>query len=132
MQASPGILQSFKAGETIPAYRVVGMIVGPTAHTVKLHITSTSLIFGVSQDQVDTNGFVPVAMQYGCSSKVVCNVSIAAGDIVAPATDAAGKIKSVTLSNTGTATPTLGIALQAGSTNSVIEVLLQPNNATRI
>jgi hypothetical protein len=131
-QANSGMHHSYKAGETIPAYRVVHL---SAAHQVCLCDTSTALIVGVSQDQVDTSGFVPVATIYGDSSKVQCFSSIAAGDTVAPATDAAGRISTVTplpVSTDGVFHPTLGVALQAGSTDSVIEVLLQPNNASMI
>jgi len=59
------------------------------------------------------------------------NASISAGSIVGPVSATAGFIQALAMPTTVTAVwpNTLGIALQNGSTNAVIEVLLQINNA---
>lgn len=124
-QFTPGVKVSIEASDTIPAFAVVAL--GAT-RLVAAWVTSTSHILGVSEALADSGAACSVIVSG--TAKVKCNASVPAGSLVAPVTDAAGAIKAVTTASlTTTAYPrTLGIALESGSTNSVIEVLLQPAN----
>ena len=125
------LVHSFRANASVPAYTVVEVL---TTGTV-INWTATTAagvagnIVGVSMDTADTNESLAVVI--GGTARVVCNASISAGSIVGPVSATAGFIQALAMPTTVTAVwpNTLGIALQNGSTNAVIEVLLQINNA---
>ena len=125
------LVHSFRAGASVPAYTVVEVL---TTGTV-INWTATTAagvagnIVGVSMDTADTNESLAVVI--GGTARVVCNASISAGSIVGPVSATAGFIQALAMPTTVTAVwpNTLGIALQNGSTNAAIEVLLQINNA---
>ena len=125
------LVHSFRANASVPAYTVVEVL---TTGTV-INWTATTAagvagnIVGVSMDTADTNESLAVVI--GGTARVVCNASISAGSIVGPVSATAGFIQALAMPTTVTAVwpNTLGIALQNGSTNAAIEVLLQINNA---
>lgn len=122
-QQSNQTVKSFVAAVSIPAHTIVAL---SAANTVTPVWTATSMIVGVADDNASTNGAVPVVI--AGSAKVICNASISAGSIVGPVT---GTGFGVALGATFTSTALfkhVGIALDAGSTNSVIEVLINVNN----
>lgn len=126
-------LVSLKANATMSAYRIVKLT---AANTVGLHDTSTSLIFGVTVDdsQGGTNSAVKVAIDG--TAKVACAASVSVGAIVTAQTTTGLLVEASghTFTNTTTSLipKVLGIAMASGSTNSVIEVLLQINNISKI
>ena len=116
---------SLKAGATVSAYRVVYL---SAAQTVQHWATSSSAVLGVSLDYAESGEFLPVESRPGHIVKITTAANIAAGDVVGPATDGAGAITTRALGTVTSHVPTIGIALEAGSTGSNIEVLLQPLN----
>lgn len=117
-------LKSFTCQDTMTAFRVVVMD-STTAGRINRFATASSIVIGVSADSAETGGSVPVVI-YG-TARVSCAASVSAGSIVGPSTDGAGQI--VERSRAATAgTVKIGVALQSGSANSIIEVLLQPLN----
>lgn len=122
--------KSFLAGDTMPAYSVVTfMTAGSNAVFVRPWLTDTAVILGVTLQAASATGeAVEVILAAPTVKCLVGSVDIAAGDIVGPQTANTGAI--TTRANPGTVTtfmvPTLGIALEAGSVSSIIEVLLQP------
>lgn len=116
---------SFKAASSLSAGRVVYL---SAAQTVNYAVTSSSAILGVTLDFADSGATVPVETRPGHIAKVYVAANVAAGDVVGPATDGAGGITPRALGTVTSHIPTLGIALEAGSVGSNIEVLLQPVN----
>lgn len=124
-QGTPGKVRSFKAGASISANRVVGV---SAANTVTQWATGTSNIAGVSLDFADSDAACPIVLDG--TARVVCFASVSVGAIVGPATDGAGKIQERANPTTVTTAEvkTLGIALESGSTDGTIEVLLCVDN----
>lgn len=114
------------SGATIPAYRIVK----PNgAGSVALHDTATALIIGVSQEQSGDSG-TSVWVAINGTAKGQCGASVSSGALLTALT-ATGAIVEAThvLNTTTTVIPySLGISLEAGSTNAVIEVTVAPNN----
>ena len=126
-QHSPAWVINTKTNATIGA----GYVVTPTAAVAKqssLHITSSTYILGVTLDSVnDTTGTTPVIV--AGTAKCVCGASVSVGSIVSPQTDTGKVIEAAPpATNTTAGIPTLGIALESGSANGMIEVALQINN----
>lgn len=125
--------ESFMASASVPAYGVVA-VAAPSGGQQRCQVwatTTTHHIIGVAQDNASTDGVVPVATRHGDICKVICNASVSAGAIVGPTNTLTGAIVEralLTSASTMTIFPRLGIALQSGSTNSVIDVLLQIDN----
>jgi hypothetical protein len=86
--------------------------------------TSTSNILGVIQDNVSTDGAAVVASVGRVRAS--CILSVSAGGLVTPDT-ATGQIKEHGLVAASIAVQVIGIALQNGSTNSVIDIMMIPN-----
>lgn len=125
-QQTPGKVRSFQAGATLSAARVVGL---SAANTVTYWATSTSMIMGVTyEDSKQTDDAISVILDG--TAKVSCFASVSVGAIVGPATAGSGQIRE--RANPATTTTafekTIGVALQSGSTDSVIEVALQISN----
>lgn len=129
-EALNGLVASFKGNATLSAYRVVAR---SAANEVGNWSTQSSSILGVTMEDSKATGSA-VAIVLGGIAKAVCNASVTAGQIVGPATDGSGAIVERANPNTTTTafSKTLGIALEAGSTNSVIRVALQINNKSSL
>jgi len=118
-QETPGVKLSYEASDSLPAQRVVAI---NSDRTCKLWDTSTSFLAEVNQRLVDSGAAADVILTG--TAKVQCFASVSFGALVAPATGGSGKIQAVTV-NTSTSFPQiLGVALESGSTDASIEVLL--------
>lgn len=125
-QHTPGKVRSYKAGATLSTARVVGL---SAANTVTYWATSTSMIQGVTyEDSKQSDDAIAIILDG--TARVTCFASVSAGAIVGPATDGSGRVRERAnpLTTTTAFEKTLGVALEAGSTDSVIEVALQINN----
>ena len=109
---------SFKAAATLSAYTVVKV---SADNTVAAYDTTTAQAVGITQQgsQGGTSSSVMVAV-LGCC-KVTAGAAISAGAIVM-ANNAGQAITRDT-----TTAKALGIALDAGETNSTVEILLTPD-----
>lgn len=118
------------AAATLSAYRVVSL---SGLNTVALYTTSTSLIFGVSATDTIAAS-TSVAIVVGGPALVACGASVSAGAVVAVQTATGLIVEALHIStSTSSAIPKLvGVAMQAGSTNAVIEVMLQINNHSKV
>lgn len=126
-----GDVKSFAAGDTLGAFRVVtfggasttGIFVDPWA-------TSTGFVLGITIGPASFTGEAVPVLLMGPTAKASCFASVSSGALVGPATGGAGQIMERANPNTVTTQllPILGIALEAGDTNSVIEVLLGVQN----
>lgn len=108
-----------------PAYRVVGVATTGDFYA-GICITATSHILGISQEDASSTGEAWKVRKYG-TSKAACGASVSAGSILTFQTDTGKVILATITDNTTTSTvpKTVGIALQAGSTNSVIEISIE-------
>jgi len=124
---------SLKQNATLSAYRIVRL---SGANQVGLYDTATSNIFGVTTDDgsdAGTNGAVSVCING--TTKVQLAGSVAAGSLSSRKADTISGLGTA-ITNPALITTTtsnrkaLGIAMEAGSTNSIIEVSVGPvNNA---
>lgn len=126
-----GDVKSFLAGDTLGSFRVVmhggasttGIFVDP-------YLTQTAHVIGITLGGASVTGEAIEVLLAGPTAKVTCNASVSAGALIAVATDAAGRV--IESANPATVTtrlvPIIGISLEAGDTNSVIEILLNPEN----
>jgi len=114
---------SFRANESIGAFLVVAMNLSSTAQEFRVELadTSTSLIVGVIQDDVSTDGSAEV-VTFGMA-RAQCGASVSIG-LLAWQT-ATGKVVNFAIAGTTTGR-LIGTALQAGSTDSVIKILVNP------
>jgi len=133
-QFSNQIVKSFMANQSIGAYVVVSRAATSTMSVLPWN-TTTSFVLGVSLNAASTGEAVNVVI--GGTAKVACAASVSVGAIVGPNTVTSnlnagpGCIVERAASFTSTALyKNIGIALEAGSTNSVIEVLIQPNHVS--
>lgn len=116
-QMKSGDIITLKAVASISAYSIVSV---NTSGLALMTDTLTTNQIGVSQDLATTNGAVGIAING--TSKVICGASVTAADRVGGQTAGAGK--AVTVDTTTSAS--IGQALESGSTNSVIEIVIQP------
>lgn len=118
-QMKVGDIITLKANDvSVPAYRLVQLT---TSGLADLPATITTALIGVTQnDGSATNQAIGVMING--TAKVTCAASITAADPVGAQTGGTGK--AVTAATTTTAA--IGVALASGSTNSVIEVTVQP------
>lgn len=124
-QQRNSVFASFLAGDTISAYQIVALTT--VANTVIPWATATSVILGVAADSADSGAAANIII--GGTAKVQCGASISMGAIITAQTDTALAIEAINVAPTVTTLVvpfTLGQALQAGSTNSVIEVTVNP------
>lgn len=124
-QVSNQVVKSFVANLSIPAYTIVSRAATSAAEVTPVW-TATSMIVGVAQQNASTGDSIPIVI--GGTAKVICNTSISAGALVGPAT---GTGFGVAVAATFTSTALfkhVGLANQGGSTNSVIEVIININN----
>ena len=126
--SAKGTVKTFRAGDTLTA----GLVVAHGgASTTGVHVdrwlTDTSVIIGVCLGAASLTGEAVDILLAAPTCKALVLTDVAAGDIVGPATAGTGIVPRA---NPGTVTtfmvPTLGIALEAGSVSSLVEVLLQP------
>lgn len=124
-QQSNQSVKSFTAAHSIPAYSVVTCL---TDGTVAVWSATASMIIGIATDNASTGGALGIVI--GGTAKVICNASISAGAIVAGVGNTNGAIAEAGATNTTTGDfqKIVGISLENGSTNAVIEVLLQVQN----
>ena len=115
---------SFQADETVTA----GLVVYKTANAnaVARWLTQTANILGVSADASGSQTGAGLPVVIAGTAKCVCFASVSVGAIVGPATDSS-RITERANGATQTA-KSLGIALESGSTDSSIEVMLQVDN----
>lgn len=119
-QMKTGDVITLKANDvSIPAYRIAQ--VAATTGYADLPATITSNLLGITQNNASATGEA-VGITINGTSKVTAGASITAGDPVGAQTGGTGK--AVTVATTTTAG--IGIALVSGSTNSVIEITVQP------
>ena len=127
-----GDIATFRAGDTFTAGLVVQFGGNSTTgiHVDRADATATGMIIGVTLGGASLTGEAIEILLAAPIAKVQCALSVSAGAIVGPNTGTGGQI--VERPNPGTVTtvllPTLGLALEAGDTNSVISVLLLPTN----
>lgn len=125
-----GNVASFNGDATLASLRVVAAV---ASNQVGYWATQSSHIIGVTIDDNKQTGSA-IAVQLDGIARVTCFASVAALSIVGPDTAGSGKI--VARDNGATTTTavskSLGIALEAGSTDSVIRVALQINNRSTL
>lgn len=122
--------QSFFASGSVGAYRVVSPATSVGGQRrVQLWTTNTMHVIGVAQDNAsDTNG-VPVSTVHGSIVQCICDFSVSVGALVGPATTTGGLMeRALAVTAASWNHPRIGIALESGSTNSVINVLLSVDN----
>jgi hypothetical protein len=125
---------TLKGNATIPAYTIVTLV---GQNKVGICATTTARIFGVTTQLCAGDGAAAPVCIAGVT-RVVAGASVSAGAIlcVQGATTTGYAIEATADSFTNTTTTliskTLGQALQAGSTLSVVNVLLQINNISKI
>ena len=116
---------SLKAGSTAQTttsqYKTVAI---SAANEASIVATATALTaIGINQSYLST-GSESLSARVAGVSKAVCNASITAGQFVQSAIDGSGKVDPYsTITAEGVV---LGMALETGSTNTVISVNLQP------
>lgn len=115
---------SFKAAVSIPAYTIVR--IDTTTGEITPVWTSTAQVLGVAQDAASTNDSVPVALD-GQVAKVICNASIAAGSLIAPVTATGYAVTFASTVTTTALNKIVGKALTSGSSNSTIDIIINPN-----
>lgn len=123
-QESNQVVKTFVASESISAYAVVGILAG----SYIAWDTLSANIVGVAMDNASTNGALPVCI--AGTAKVRCFASVPTSVVVGPASAGSGSIQNRGATGTSTANfeKVLGVSLENGSTNAVIEVLLQVQN----
>lgn len=124
------VVISFKAERTLTAGLIANM---PGANQAGLWLTSTSHILGVIEDdQTNSDAAVPIII--AGTARVTAGASVSVGSIVGPQTATAKAVeRAVPTTVTSQMHKTIGIALQSGSTDSSIEVILQiVNNGARL
>lgn len=118
---------SFRAGDTLAAFVVVGM---SAANTVTVPTAGTVIGLGMTQDTANSGASVNVVM--AGSAKLLSNSSITAGDLVGYNTDGTGTTTTKTGATTTVAFPkAIGVALENASTNTVFEVWINPHVINR-
>jgi hypothetical protein len=118
---------SFMANESIPAYRAVSVAASSSSLNnmrVELWDTSTVNPIGFALDNVSTDGAVMV--QIGGIVRAQCLASVSAGGLLTLDTGT-GYVKEHGLAAASIAVQIVGVALQNGSSFSVINILFSPN-----
>jgi hypothetical protein len=124
------VTETFQASGSVGAYRVVSPATAALGQRrCQLWTTNTMHIIGVSQENASTNGSVPVSTRTGDIIRCICDLSVSVGALVGPGTTTGGIVERALAATAAVwAVPRLGIALESGSTNSVINVLLNTEN----
>lgn len=121
MSIVPG--PSFVANASIPAFTVVGLSTDTTSEKFRmiLAITDTTIPIGVIQDNASSDTSHEV-VTFGMA-RAICGASVSIGLITWQT--ATGKVINISLSATQTVR-SIGTALQPGSNNAVIKILVNP------
>lgn len=116
---------SFKANESISAYTVVALNASSNGDNllVELADTNTSIAVGIIQDDVSTNGSADI-VTIG-QARGMCGASVTVGLVTWQT--ATGKVINTTNNTYTTVAPVIGTALEAGSTNAVIKIIVNPS-----
>ncbi len=124
------VLATFRVNgaATIPAFRLLAPAAGN--NSVDLWATATQFMFAISQDQSSgATGTSIVAAIVGCG-KLMAGASVSSGSLVTGQTATGLGIEASQrgfIDTTAATVPyAIGIALDAADTNSVFEVLIQP------
>ncbi len=117
------IINSYRATQSIGAFLVVAVAATTTAFNVELADTATSAQVGISQDSASTNGAISI-LELG-RGKAICGASVSAGAILSWQT-ATGKVVAVTNNTFTTFNPVIGRALESGTLDSRINILVNP------
>lgn len=128
---NPGLVIPCKVSATIPAYRVVGVYTG--ANSCRIQDTNTMNILGVTVNDSQGGSDSSVAVALNGVVKIACAASISVGAIVTydPTAGSGYIIAAANIINSSTSAVVpkiVGVAMQSGSTNSVIAVCLQIDN----
>lgn len=127
-QESNQLLKSFEAYDSLPAYRIVAPLSTTTVDYVRVVRwgTTTGYMIGTSWGEASVSG-VAVPVVVAGSGRVACGASVSSGSLITGTTTGFA-IEAVNVLNTTTTVipRCLGVGLQVGDTNSVIEVLIQP------
>jgi hypothetical protein len=124
--------KGFTSDVSCPAFTCACKSATSTAYTVRPWNTVTANVIGVFTNNCSTGGVVEVAMDG--TAKVLCAASVSAGALVGPNTVTAnlsggiGQIIEKPTWASATGAHIIGVALEPGSTNTVIEVMLQVFN----
>lgn len=113
-----GYIKSFEVNDTLSA-NVIVTLTGN--HQVGLCNTSTARPFGLIEDSVDQS--LGAAVLLNGVGRAKCNASVSAGALLSVASDGTGQI----VERATTTAHTVGYALEAGSTNSVINIYVNPH-----
>ena len=117
------------ASGSVPAFRIASV---NSSGQCAIAVSTTSVQIGVTNNDASSTGEA-VGIIINGTGKVACGASVAAGVVVGMQTDT-GKVIDVldTADTTTTAVPrAIGVSLQAGSTNSIIEITIQPVHRNR-
>lgn len=128
-QSRTSVYASFIAGDTLSAQRIVAMT---ASNTVNVPQTITNALIGITQDAVDSGSAANVVIRG--SAKCICNSSISTGALVTAVT-ATGYATAASHSwNTTTSVvpKLIGYAVHKGSTNSIIEIMVEPSNINKV
>jgi hypothetical protein len=122
--------ETFYASGSVGAYRVVAPATASVGQRrCQLWTTNTMHIIGVAQDNATDTYGLPVATHMGDIVSCVCDLSVSVGALVGPGTTTGGIVERALAATAAVwAVSRLGIALESGSTNSVINVLLHVDN----
>lgn len=128
---NPGQVITCKVSATISAYKVVGGYTG--ANSCRIQDTNTMNILGVTINDSQGGSDSSIAVALSGVVKCICAASVSAGSIVTydPTIGSGNIIAAANIINSSTSAvvpKVVGLALQAGSTNSVIAVALQIQN----
>ena len=123
MADTGAIINSYRSTESIGAFLVVAVAAGATALRVQLADTLTSAGFGISQD-VSSNGDAVSVLELG-RGKAICGASVSSGAILSWQT-ATGKVVAVTNNTATSFLPVIGRALESGTLDSRINILVNP------
>lgn len=118
------------ADESVPANRILTLSAG---QTVDIPNTTTAMIIGVSCNDISATGQAVGVARNG-TAKIQCGASVSAGALLTYQTSTGKCIEASANINATTTTAiekTIGIAMEAGDTNSLIEVALDINNVSK-
>lgn len=131
MSNRKGMTNSFRATQSIGVFLVVSVPATTSAFNCELADTATSRPLGIIQDNASTNTAADVVVLG--RSLALASASISAGALLSWVT-ATAQVVAVTNTSFGAALirPTIGIALQAGTAASHIEIFVNPNYNTNM
>lgn len=123
-------LGSFKVAATVTANVIVKP--GTAANQVAIWDTATAFMIGVSQQASSGGTGTSVAIALGGCAKLTAGASVSSGAAITGQTTTGYGIEDTSRGFIDTTSATvpyaIGIALDAGDTNSVFEVLIMPRN----